>query len=318
MNKIPLIVVCGPTASGKTSLSISLAKKFNCEIVSADSMQVYKGMDIATAKPTLLEQDGIKHHLIDFLDPNEAFSVADYVSLASEIISDIYSRGKIPLICGGTGLYISSLVDNIAFGRSGSSSELREELFKIANEQGAEELLRILSEFDPETAQKLHPNNLTRIIRAIEVYKLSGITFAQSLENSHRESPYNACFIGINFQYRQKLYDRINFRVDEMLKQGLLEETERVFLDKTLATSRQAIGYKELIPYFKGGVSLEDAIEHLKMSTRRYAKRQLTWFRRDERINWVYPDSSENIFDDASEIIINSGIFDYGNKEQKQ
>ena len=317
MNKIPLIVVCGPTASGKTSLSISLAKKFNCEIVSADSMQIYKGMDIATAKPTLEEQDGIKHHLIDFLEPNESFSVAGYVKLASECISDIYSRGKIPLVCGGTGLYISSLVDNVAFGGSGASYELREELLSIANNKGAEELLKILSEFDPETAQKLHPNNVTRIIRAIEVYKLSGITFTESLENSHRESPYSACFIGINFQDRQKLYDRINLRVDEMMKQGLLEETEKVFLDKTLATSRQAIGYKELLPYFNGEASLSEAVERLKMSTRRYAKRQLTWFRRDERINWVYPDISKNIFDDASEIIIKSGILSYGNEEQE-
>ncbi len=320
MQKIPLIIVCGPTASGKTALSIRLAKLYGCEIVSADSMQIYKGMNIATAKPTTEEMCGIKHHLIDFLEPNMPFSVADYVKLASECISDIVARGKLPLICGGTGLYISSLVDNIAFDDTCASPEFRNELLELAKQNGGEYLLNMLSQFDTEAAQKLHPNNLTRIIRAIEVYKFSGITFTQALENSKRESPYKPCFIGINFNDRNKLYERINLRVDLMLKQGLLQEAESVFLNKELSTSKQAIGYKELMPYFEGTDSLENCIEKLKMSTRHYAKRQLTWFRRDTRINWIYPDlcNKDEVEDMAVEIINNSGILNYGeNNGQK-
>ncbi len=290
MEKIPLIVVCGPTASGKTGLAVELAKIYNCEVVSADSMQIYKHMQIATAKPTESEMQGIKHHLIDFVEPCESFSVADYVRLAKEKIEDIYSRGKQPLLCGGTGLYISSLVDNLSFDRTCPSSELRTQLSAIAESKGGEYLLDMLRQFDPETAQKLHPNNLTRIIRAIEVYKTSGITISQAAKNNRGESLYKLCMIGISYYDREKLYSRINNRVDCMLSSGLLEETVHVFNSGSLGTSYQAIGYKELKPYFMGKITLEECVEKLKLETRHYAKRQLTWFRRDKRINWIYPD----------------------------
>lgn len=311
MQKLPVIVVCGPTASGKTALAVSLAEIFGCEVISCDSMQIYKHMRIATAKPTEEEMRGIRHHLIDFLEPNQEFSVADYVRLASECISDISSRGKIPLICGGTGLYVSSLIDNIGFDDTCSSTEVRNELSKLADENGGEYLLKLLNEFDPETAQRLHPNNIPRIIRAIEVYKVSGTTMSKAIKRSKRESPYEPCMIGITCSDRQKLYDRINLRVDKMLDMGLLAETESVLSDSDLKTSFQAIGYKELAPYFNGEKSLDECIEKLKRETRRYAKRQLTWFRRDDRIHWIYSDlysEYSEIVNEAARIIRQSGI----------
>lgn len=311
MTNQPLIVICGPTASGKTALSIALAKTIGCEVVSADSMQIYKGMTIATAKPTPEEMDGVPHHLIDFLEPSESFSVADYVSLAHKAIEDIGNRGMIPLVCGGTGLYINSLVDNITFDESCSSTTLRDELLELAKEKGNGYLLEMLRKFDPESAERFHENNLTRIIRAIEVYKTTGKTISQfNRESKDKGSPYDAVMIGINYRDRQKLYDRINLRVDLMLENGLLDEAKEV-LSGDLKTSYQAIGYKELAPYFKGEAYLEDCIDKLKMESRRYAKRQLTWFRRDERINWIYADecsSFEEIVAKALEIVLSSGI----------
>lgn len=311
MTKQPLIVICGPTASGKTALSIALAKTIGCEIVSADSMQIYKGMTIATAKPTPEEMDGVPHHLIDFLEPSNGFSVADYVSLAHKAIEDIGNRGMIPLVCGGTGLYINSLVDNITFDESCSSTTLRDELLELAKEKGNGYLLEMLRKFDPESAERFHENNLPRIIRAIEVYKTTGKTISQfNRESKDKGSPYDAVMIGINYRDRQKLYDRINLRVDLMLENGLLDEAKEV-LSGDLKTSYQAIGYKELAPYFNGEAYLEDCIDKLKMESRRYAKRQLTWFRRDERINWIYADecsSFEEIVAKALEIVLSSGI----------
>lgn len=312
MSKQPLIVICGPTASGKTALSIAVSKALGCEVISADSMQVYKGMQIATAKPTLEEMDGVKHHLIDFLEPGDSFSVADYVRLAHDAIREISDRGAIPLVCGGTGLYINSLIDNVSFDDTCSSTEIRQELLQLAHEKGNGYLLEMLREFDPETAEKLHENNLNRIIRAIEVYKVTGITMTETVKNSRLiESPYDVCMIGINYADRQRLYDRVNLRVDMMLDDGLLEEAGRVLGDDSLKTSYQAIGYKELSPYFKCESTLDDCVEKLKLETRHYAKRQLTWFRRDERINWIYPDECEN-FDEfvckALDIIEKSGV----------
>ncbi len=312
MSKQPLIVICGPTASGKTALSIAIAKKLGCEVVSADSMQIYKGMQIATAKPTEAEMDGVRHHLIDFLEPGDAFSVADYVRLAHKAIEDIASRGVIPLVCGGTGLYINSLIDNISFDETCTSTALRDELLALAKEKGNAYLLEMLREFDSETAEKLHENNLNRIIRAIEVYKVTGVTMSETVKNSRLvESPYDVCMIGINYSDRQHLYDRVNLRVDLMLSDGLLDEAKSVLSNDSLKTSYQAIGYKELAPYFKGEASLDDCIEKLKLETRHYAKRQLTWFRRDDRINWIYPDECKD-FDEivcrALEIIEESGV----------
>lgn len=307
MNKIPIVVVAGPTASGKTALAVELAKRYGAEVVCADSMQIYRGMDIATAKPTKEEMQGVPHHIVDFLDPNEEFSVADYVELAHSVIKDIYSRGKLAIVCGGTGLYISSLIDNIQFQETCSKTDVRAELKALAQENGSGHLLDMLREFDPESAERLHENNLSRIIRAIEIYKTTGVTMSEQIRNSKlEESPYDVCMIVLDYKDRSKLYERIDRRVDLMLSVGLLNEAENVLSNETLKTARQAIGYKELAPYFTGDASLEECIESLKRSTRRYAKRQLTWFRRCENSIWLYPDdagSFENLIESASDEI---------------
>ena len=306
-NKIPMICIVGPTASGKTALSIELAKLFNGEIVSADSMQIYKGMDIATAKPTVDEMDGVVHHLIDFLEVDQSFSVAQYCELAKATILDIYNRGKIPVLAGGTGLYVDSLIDNITFVDSDSDEDLRSELQKEYEFYGVEHLLNQLREIDPDSAQKLEETrNPKRIIRAIEVYKTTGITMSEHNANSRlNDSPYNVVKIGLTATDRQFLYDRINKRVDIMVENGLVEEA-REFIDvKHSSTSAMAIGHKELVPYFNGDADLESCLENLKMQTRRYAKRQLTWFRRDEKINWFNIDvlTKEELLNNAVELI---------------
>lgn len=293
MKKIPLIAVVGPTASGKTALAVELCIRLGGEVVSADSMQIYRGMDIATAKPTTEEMRGVPHHLVDFLDIGSEFSVADYVAAAHEAIGDIYGRGKLPVVCGGTGLYIDSLIENIRFEKTVSSTPLRAELKNLAEEKGGGYLLEMLRNIDPETASRLHENNLNRIIRALEVYKTTGETMSEQIKNSRsEESPYDACVIGLDYKDRQVLYERIGRRVDMMLEAGLLEEAERVVSDPRLKTARQAIGHKELAPYFEGTAPLEECIENLKQATRRYAKRQLTWFRRNKSIHWLYPDEA--------------------------
>lgn len=318
LNKlIDVVSVVGPTASGKTKISVELAKHFNGEIVSADSMQIYKGMQIATAKPDLNEMGGIKHHLMDFLSPDKTYSVAEYVKDAGECIEKITSDGKLPFIVGGTGLYVDSLLNNISFGAETRNPELCEELMQIYIKEGIDKLLSILNEFDSEAAQRLsEQKNVKRIIRAIEIYKTTGVTITEQNKNSRLiQSPYRAVKIGLNFNDRQALYDRINLRVDLMLQQGLLEEAERVLNSELSFTSVKAIGYKELEPYFKGERSLEDCIEKLKMETRRYAKRQLTWFRRDTEISWLYVDSYENFEDllkDAITIIEERRLSVYG------
>lgn len=292
--KIPLIVVAGPTASGKTKLGVALAKHFDGEVVSADSMQIYKTMDVATAKPMPDEMDGIPHHLIDFLPPEEPFSLAQYVALAEEAISGIRKRGKIPVIVGGTGLYIHTLIDHISLSESGEDPALRAELTALAAEKGNACLLEMLRQLDPATAENLHENNLPRVIRAIEVTRSTGIPFSQHIAESRKEeSPYAPCIIGLSCRDRQKLYDRIDLRVDMMLQNGLLKEAEEAFRAEQ-KTAAQAIGCKELFPYFRGEKSLEECVAHLKQSTRRYAKRQLTWFRRDERITWIYSDEEKD------------------------
>jgi tRNA dimethylallyltransferase len=287
MEKQFVVVICGPTASGKTALSVELAKELDAEIISADSMQIYKGMDIATAKPSISERDGIPHHLMDFLDPCEAFSVADYVRLAREKISDIAARGKLPMIVGGTGLYISSLINNIQFEESECDYAYREQLRQLAAEKGNGYLMDMLKEIDPETAASLHENNQSRVIRALEVYKITGKTMSQTQRESRAEpSPYEPCMIALDYD-RSQLYDRINKRVDIMLEEGLLEEAREFYSREDYPTAAQAIGYKELLPYLKGSEELDTSVERLKQETRKYAKRQLTWFRKDERIHWI-------------------------------
>lgn len=301
-NNIPLLVIAGPTASGKTALSVELAKIYGGEIVSADSMQIYKGLNIATAKPTAEEMQGIPHHLIDFLEPNEPFSVADYVRLAGEKIRDINSRGKLPIVCGGTGLYISSLVENVKFDDTGSNAEIRMRLEKEAETYGNKYLWEKLEKVDPETAAKVHENNLPRVIRGLEVFEITGVPLSQHKINSRREaSPYNACIIGLTASDRQFLYDRINRRVDVMTENGMVDECRRVYESGGLATACQAIGYKELIPYFEGVCTLEECLDKIRLETRHYAKRQLTWFRRVDGISWVEIDK----FDDLKKIIEN-------------
>lgn len=292
MDKIFLVAVCGPTASGKTRLAVDIAREFGGEVVSADSMQIYKKLDIASAKPTEEEKQGIPHHLMDFLPPTEPFSVADYVEAARKVIADITGRGKLPVLCGGTGLYISSLIDNITFDDTACDYAYREELRKIAAEQGNGAVMEMLRKVDPECAARLHENNLSRVIRALEVYKLSGKTMTQvQAESRLVPSPYNPCMMMIDYD-RETLYSRIDKRVDLMIEAGLLEEAEEFFTHKDYVTASQAIGYKELKPYFDGECSLTEAVENLKRETRRYAKRQLTWFRKDSRINRISADNT--------------------------
>lgn len=307
-NSIKVVSIVGPTASGKTKIAVKLAKKFDGEIVSADSMQIYKGMQIATAKPTFDETEGIKHHLIDFVSPDETYSVAMFVKDASNCIADINSRGKLPFIVGGTGLYVDSLLNNISFCEEQRDEKLSLELRKIYEEQGIDALLKMLSEFDIDSVNRLKTErNPKRIIRAIEFYKTTGITITEQNEKSKLEkSPYSPIKIGLNYKDRAKLYERINKRVDLMLENGLVNEAKDVLSNKLSFTSIKAIGYKELLPYFNGEKTLDECVEKLKMETRRYAKRQITWFKRDLDINWLYADeynSIEELLADAVEII---------------
>ena len=290
-NKPFVLAVVGPTASGKTWLGVELAKIYGGEVISADSMQIYKGMDIASAKPTEDEKQGTPHHLMDFLDRDVSFSAADYVSLANEKIREILSRGKLPIIVGGTGLYIDSLLENVKFSEGGSDEAYRRELYDFAKEKGSEALHARLAELDPEAAEGIHPNNLVRVVRALEVCHVTGRRFSDLKRESRTvESPYDSLIIGLNFEDRQKLYDRIDLRVDEMVKAGLIEEARQLWQESGMKTAANAIGYKELIPYFEGKAELEDCIGIIKQETRRYAKRQLTWFRRNSRIQWIMVD----------------------------
>lgn len=305
MNKPLVAVVVGPTASGKTSLGIEIARRLDGEIVSADSMQIYKNMDIATAKPTPEELSQARHHLIGFLDPGEEFSVAKYKKVATDAIDDILSRGKLPVVVGGTGLYVDTLIKNTEF-LDYEKSDIRIELEKRAENEGIEALLEELKTVDPMTAERLHINDSKRIIRALEVYHSTGKTITHQCELSHlNESKYRFCIIGLTAQDRQYLYDRINLRVDLMIQEGLIEEAKQFFALKLGSTAKQAIGYKELMPYLDGLISLEAAADKLKMETRRYAKRQLTWFRRNDSIKWLLIDtmSKEDLYDKACQII---------------
>ena len=289
-NNKPLIVIVGPTASGKTDLSIELALRINGEIVSADSMQVYKHMDIGTAKPSVEERKKINHYLIDEVEPDENFSVAKYKELADQYIDKIISENKTPIMVGGTGLYINTVIDNIQFSETVCDWNYRNELKEIANSKGNEYLHKILEEIDPKTAQNLHINDQRRIIRALEVYKYTKIPMSEhKIMSRMKPSPYKISFIGLAMD-RELLYDRINQRVDIMIEQGLIDEVKGLMdmgYNENL-TSMKGLGYKEIIKYLNGEYSFNDAVEILKRDTRRYAKRQLTWFRRDDRINWIY------------------------------
>lgn len=302
MSRIKTVFIVGPTASGKTGLGVSLAEKFSGEIVSADSMQIYKGIHIASAAPDTEEMRGIPHHLLEFLEPSDNYSVADYVKTARGVIEDIKKRGRLPMVVGGTGLYISSLADNTEYTEEETDYLLRSSLESRFDEIGAEQMLKELAEFDPDTAARLHPNNRRRIIRAFEVYKTTGKTITEQNSLSHMGKKYiEPLLIGINYRDREKLYERINLRVDIMLKRGLLEEARTALLNDGGAV--QAIGHKELAGFLKGECSLEEAAENLKKQTRRYAKRQLTWFNRDKRISWIYADETDDVVKEAARLI---------------
>ena len=299
MNKIKIIVVAGPTASGKTSLAVQIAKAVGGEVVSADSMQVYKDMSIATAAPSAEEMQGVPHHMVGFLDRNIPFSAADFCRIAREIINDIVSRGKVPVIAGGTGLFIDSLVDNVNFIETKADDALRNRLMAKDTDELYQELLKA----DPQAAEKIHKNNKKRVARALEIYYLTGKTKTSAdMDSRAEESPYNALYFVIEYKNRDELYERINRRVDKMIENGLVEEA-RCCLESGGKTAAQAIGHKELQPYFNSGATLDETVENIKRETRRYAKRQITWFkRRKNAVRLIADDKNADIAGDAVRI----------------
>lgn len=294
-DKKKIIVICGPTASGKTGLSLLLAEKFNGEIISADSMQVYRNLDVGTAKATAEEQAVAPHHLVDILDPQQPYNVQQFVEMAANAIDDIVSRGKLPIIVGGTGLYIESLINGIKFSNQPDNSAIKAQLQQELTEYGKEYMYNILREIDPEYAETVHPNNTVRVLRAIEIYRLTGHNMTWQLVNSRpEEKPYDVLLIGLNFTDRAILYDNINRRVDIMMDQGVLAEAEYVYINREIfKTCVSAIGYKEFFPYFRGEGTLAECVDKLKQASRNYAKRQLTWFNRMKDINWLYIDNED-------------------------
>ncbi len=293
--KPKVIVIVGPTASGKTAVSIELAKKINGEIISADSMQIYKHMDIGTAKPTVEEMQGIKHYLLDVVEPNETFNVAKYKKMAEEAIEEILAKGKTPIIVGGTGLYINTLVNGIEFLEVEGDPEYREMLVKRGYEEGAEVLHNELKKIDPESAEIIDANNIRRVARALEIYKTTGKTKTQLDLESRKEVKYDYLMFGLEWS-REVLYSRINQRVDIMVESGLIEEVKWLTQNyKISSTAMQGLDYKEVIEYLDGDITYEEMIDKLKIETRHFAKRQLTWFRRDNRIKWV---TKENAVDE--------------------
>lgn len=293
--KPKVIVIVGPTASGKTDVSIELAKKINGEIISADSMQIYKYMNIGTAKPTKEEMQGIKHYMLDVVEPDETFNVSKYKKMAEDAIEEIFSKGKTPIIVGGTGLYINTLVNGIEFLEVEGDAKYRETLVKKGLEEGAEVLHNELKKVDPESAEVIDANNIRRVARALEIYKTTGKTKTQLDLESRKEVKFDYLMFGLDWE-REVLYSRINQRVDIMVKSGLIEEVKWLMKNyKISSTAMQGIDYKEVIEYLNGDITFEEMVEKLKIETRHYAKRQLTWFRRDSRIKWV---TKENAVDE--------------------
>ncbi len=284
----PIVVIVGPTAVGKTALAVDLALRFSGEIVTADSMQVYRGMNIGTAKPTPSEQRGVPHHLIDICDPDRLFNVAEYRDLAHRAIADIHARGRLPLVAGGTGLYIKAILDEFLFPDEGPDYEIRGELESYSRVHGSAALHARLADIDPTTAERVHPNDIRRVVRALEVYQRTGRPMSEHLkEIENSVSRYRVVQIGLT-RPRASLYQRIEARVDEQIEAGLVDEVKGLiqrFPDMPVA--RQALGYKEIIAYLEGEVGLDEAIALLKRDTRRFAKRQFTWFNRDQRIHWI-------------------------------
>ena len=310
MKKIPLIILTGPTAVGKTDLSIKLSKSLNAEIISADSMQIYKYMDIGSAKVSKGEMNGVVHHLIDVVDPSINFSVVDYKEQVEKAIKEIISRGKLPIIVGGTGLYINSLTCNMNFTKAEKDEEYRKELDKLANEHGNNYIHEMLKEIDPISYNEIHANNRKRVIRALEVYKLTGNPFSSyNAGEDFYKSEYDVHYYVLTMD-REKLYERINLRVDIMMEKGLLEECIKLkeMGYTSSMQSMQGIGYKEILYYLEGNVKLQEAINMIKQGSRNYAKRQLTWFRRDKRVTFLDKDKLSYVE------ILEKVIGDIGNK----
>ena len=306
--KPKILAVVGPTASGKSALAIALAKHFGGEIVCCDSMQIYKQMNIGTAKPGKEDIAAVPHHLFDFVEPSVSFSCAEYVALANDTAEDILSRGKLPVFCGGTGLYLDRFLCGTDFEDTETDGKFREEMEEYAKQNGNEELHKLLRAIDPESAEAIHPNNVKRVIRALEIFRTSGRKKSElDRESKMTEGRYRCIQIGIRYKNRETLYGRIDRRVDNMLECGLLDETRQLLADGVFEknlTAAQAIGYKELIGYINGEASLSEAVDDLKRATRRYAKRQMTWFSSHGDVNWIEADgkSEEQIFNEAKKI----------------
>ncbi|MBR1529059.1 MAG: tRNA (adenosine(37)-N6)-dimethylallyltransferase MiaA [Oscillospiraceae bacterium] len=314
--KIKLLIIAGPTASGKTALGVELARRLDGEVISADSMQIYKGLDITTAKPSQEEMQGIPHHLISIIDRSQNFSVSDYAVLANQKIQEISARGKLPIMVGGTGLYIDSVVNGLQFApEAEEDSSLRQELLAKAASEGNQKLYQQLQALDPEACEKIHVNNTVRLVRALEVCLRTGKTFTEyKKQNLPAESPYEAVQLGLNYESRQDLYDRINLRVYKMLEAGMLEEVRQAYQQGNIGTASAAIGYKELIPYLENQDSLLNCTAMIQQESRRYAKRQLTWFRRNAQISWLIlskNDELQEISEKAEKTIAKSGILCY-------
>ena len=290
-----MLVVVGPTATGKTALGVALAEAFEGEVISADSMQIYKGLDVGTAKVAPDETHGIPHHAVDILEPDEPFSVADFVALAGTLEADISARGRLPILVGGTGLYVQSFLYGVRFAAEKTPDGLREQLAAELAEKGPEAMYKELKTADPEAAAAIHPNNQVRVLRALEHFRATGKRLSeQKAQSLPPERPYRSLVLGLDFPDRTQLYRRIDLRVDKMLDAGLLDEAKLVYDHRqTYRTAAQAIGYKEFFPYFEGTANLTECTERLKQATRNYAKRQLTWFRRQNDAVWLYLDEED-------------------------
>lgn len=303
-----VIAIVGPTASGKTSLAVELAKKLNTDIISADSRQVFKELDIAVAKPSIEEMQCINHHLLGVVNPDEEFTVANFADEAKKTMEKLFEENKIPIVAGGTGLYFRILLENYDMPRVAPNKKLRDELHKIEEEKGVEEIYKMLCELDPELAKNMHPNNTVKIIRALEVCKTLGIPMSEA-QKVKKESEYDVLWLGLghlNGEDRQKLYDRIDARVDLMIERGLEKEARELFGKYgKIPSLMRTIGYQEFGDYFDGLITYEQAIENIKQNTRRYAKRQLTWFRKNENIHWL---NIENDSADAKNEIVSKSM----------
>ncbi len=305
-----LILIVGPTGTGKTELSVKLAKLLDAEIISCDSMQVYRGMNIGTAKVTEPEKQGVPHHMIDIISPFQSFSVSDFCTRAKIVAQKIFAKGKPVIMVGGTGLYADSFVRDIDFTETTGSEKIRSELMDFCEKEGTEALFQILKSVDPESAEAIHMNNVKRVIRAIEYYRLTGETISEhNRKTKEKPSPYKYVYIGLT-RNREELYDRINNRVDKMMQNGLLAEVWTLYAMgcNMKHTSMQALGYKELIWYLRGKCTLSEAVEILKRDSRRYAKRQLTWFGRSTEVNWINLSEASDPVAEALSILKNNEV----------